>query len=242
MNAWGVTDTGKIRRQNQDSFHIDVGSGNAVLIVCDGMGGAKAGNIASRLAVDTVTGELRQVMKHHMSVKAARQGLEMAVYRANRVITEYAGSNPDYLGMGTTFVGAVANARMAVVANVGDSRAYHINDGGITRVTRDHSLVEDLLHQGNLTEDQARFHPKKNLITRALGTEFDVQTDLFDVPLETGDFLLLCSDGLTNMVDDQEILYEVIHGGDAALCCERLVALSNERGGPDNITVILFSV
>ena len=243
MKAWGVTDKGMVRQQNQDSYHADAGSQSAVLMVCDGMGGAKAGNIASGLAVDTVKSELRQTIKPNISVKEAKHGLEMAVYRANRVITEYAGTSNEYKGMGTTFVGAVVIGKTAVVANIGDSRAYHISTGGgITRVTRDHSLVEDLLHKGNLTEGQARVHPKKNLITRALGTDFDVKADLFEVTLKKGDFLLLCSDGLTNMVDDQEILYEIIHGGDAEFCCDRLVTMANTRGGPDNITAVLFSV
>lgn len=242
MNGWCVSDKGRVRQQNQDSYYVDLKPDCAVLTVCDGMGGAKAGNVASRLAVDTVANELKPVVKPNMNAKAMKQVLEMAAFRANRAISELAKTNPDYHGMGTTFVCAIVCAKAAVVANVGDSRAYLINGGGITRVTRDHSVVEDLRHRGTLTDEEARAHPKKNLITRALGTELDVVCDLFDVELQQGDFLLLCSDGLTNLVDDQEILYEVIHGGAIENCCHRLVTLSNIRGGPDNITVALLSI
>jgi protein phosphatase len=242
MNGWCVSDQGRVRKQNQDSFYIDTQSGYAVLMVCDGMGGAKAGNVASRLAVEIVSGEIKSVMKPNMNEKAMKQIIEMAAYRANRAISDMSKTNPDYYGMGTTLVCAIVGTKAAVVANVGDSRAYLINGSGIARITRDHSVVEDLLDRGTLTNEEARTHPKKNLITRALGTEFDVVCDLFEIEPRQGDFLLLCSDGLSNMLDDQEILYEVIHGGAVEKCCERLVALSNLRGGPDNITVALLSI
>ncbi|MCL2081119.1 MAG: Stp1/IreP family PP2C-type Ser/Thr phosphatase [Oscillospiraceae bacterium] len=242
MNGWCVSDKGRVRKQNQDSCYIDIKPDCAVLVVCDGMGGAKAGNVASRLAADIVAGEMKNEIKPHMGAKAMKQTIEMAAYRANRAISELAKTNPDYYGMGTTLVCAVVGVKAAVVANVGDSRAYLLNDSGIKQVTRDHSVVEDLLDRGTLTNEEARTHPKKNLITRALGTELDVACDLFEIEPRQGDFLLLCSDGLTNMLDDQEILYEVIHGGAIENCCDRLVALSNMRGGPDNITVALLSV
>jgi len=242
MNGWCVSDQGRVRKQNQDSFYIDLQSDYAVLMVCDGMGGAKAGNVASRLAVEIVSGEIKAVIKPHMNAKTMKQTIEMAAYRANRAISDMAKTNPDYYGMGTTLVCAIVGQKVSVVANVGDSRAYLINGSGIARITRDHSVVEDLLDRGTLTNEEARTHPKKNLITRALGTELDVACDLFEIEPRQGDFLLLCSDGLSNMLDDQEILYEVIHGGAIENCCERLVALSNLRGGPDNITVALLSI
>ncbi|MCL1819049.1 MAG: Stp1/IreP family PP2C-type Ser/Thr phosphatase [Oscillospiraceae bacterium] len=242
MNAWGDSDKGRVRKQNQDSHYLDVQSEYAVLIVCDGMGGAKAGNIASRLATDTVSSELKSVIKPNMSARSLKQALELAIYHANRTVWDLSKTNMDYKGMGTTLVCAVITARAAYVANIGDSRAYIISDDGIRRVTRDHSVVEDLLHQGTLTDEEARAHPKKNLITRVLGTEMDVACDIYEIEPKPGDFLLLCSDGLTNIVDDQEILYEVIHGGAVESCCNRLVTLSNTRGGPDNITVALLSV
>jgi protein phosphatase len=242
MNGWCVSDQGRVRKQNQDSYYLDLQPDYAILMVCDGMGGAKAGNVASRLAVDMVSEELKTAMKPNMNAKTMKQTIEMAAYRANRAISDLAKTDSDFYGMGTTLVCAIVGAKAAIVANVGDSRAYLINDSGIARITRDHSVVEDLLDRGTLTNEEARTHPKKNLITRALGTEFDVVCDLFEIEPRQGDFLLLCSDGLSNMLDDQEILYEVIHGGAIEKCCDRLVALSNMRGGPDNITVALLSI
>ena len=244
MIAWGVTDAGMVRKENQDHHFVEVNQANnmAVMIVCDGMGGAKAGNIASKLAVATVVDDVRQAIKPHMSPKAVARALESAIYHANRVVGEKAKEEPDCRGMGTTLVSAVVSDNTAVIANIGDSRAYLINNNGISRVTRDHSLVEDLLIRGELTEDEAKAHPQKNLITRALGTEVEVACDIYEVVMEPGDFLLLCSDGLTNMLDDQQILFEVIHGGRHADCCQRLTEQSNGRGGLDNITVLLLSL
>ena len=143
--------------------------------------------------------------------------------------------------MGTTLVAAFADSTEALILNEGDSRAYHISEeDGIRRVTRDHSLVEDLVQRGELTPDQARTHPHKNLITRALGTEPELRTDSFRQSLTKGDFLLLCSDGLSNVVSEQEILYEVVHGGEACTCCRRLLEIALHRGAPDNVTAVLI--
>ncbi len=245
MIAWGITHKGMVRQQNQDHYHLEVRQDQqiALLIVCDGMGGARAGNVASQLAIWTAVEELHQAgIRAHMNTKMMRQFFEQAVYRANRAVGDRARSSEEFFGMGTTLVGALVSDGIAMVANVGDSRAYLINQNGISRVTRDHSVVEDLVHRGDLSPDKVKNHPQKNLITRALGTGLEVVCDLYEVPLEAGDFLLLCSDGLTNMLDDQEILYEVIHGGNPDECCDRLVTLSNERGGLDNTTVILLSL
>jgi len=244
MTAWGITDCGESRNQNQDAFHLEVLHENTrgMLAVCDGMGGANSGNVASLVAVNAFTGNLRSALGEDMEIGDLRNALLEAVKEANRQVYEKARSDMAYYGMGTTLVSAVATSDLAVVANVGDSRAYIIDDEGIERITRDHSVVEDLLYRGELSHEQAKSHPSKNLITRALGTENEVSPDIFSVDLRPGDFLLLCSDGLTNVLEDMEILYEVLHGGDPSSCCERLVAMSNERGGPDNITIILLSV
>lgn len=143
--------------------------------------------------------------------------------------------------MGTTLVAALAGEEEALILNEGDSRAYHISEeSGISQVTRDHSLVEDLVERGELTRDQARVHPHKNLITRALGAEPDLKADSFRRELAEGDFLLLCSDGLSNVVSEQEILYEVVHGGEACTCCRRLLDIALHRGAPDNVTAVLI--
>ena len=144
--------------------------------------------------------------------------------------------------MGTTMVAALVVERMAYLLNIGDSRAYHVNDQGIARLTRDHSVVEDMVARGDITPEEARNHPRKNLITRALGSEEHTRADLYEKELQPGDFLLLCSDGLSNIVTDQELLYEVIHGGEPADCCQRLLNITMSRGAPDNVTAVLIQI
>ena len=162
-----------------------------------------------------------------------------AASKANQAIFHHSVHDPECAGMGTTMVAALAGVSQAVILNEGDSRAYHINDEGIVLVTRDHSLVEDLVARGELTREQARTHPHKNLITRALGAEPILMADCFRQPLSEGEYLLLCSDGLSNVVNEQEMLYEVIHGGKDCQCCQRLLDIALSRGAPDNVTVVL---
>ena len=225
IHAWGITDKGAVRTQNQDGFYLDVPSEHlAVGVVCDGMGGAKAGNIASLIAVETFVDAL--------------QGMQPdgdGVY--HRAVTD-----PDCRGMGTTMVAALVVEQTAYLLNIGDSRAYHINEDGITRLTRDHSVVEDMVARGDITPEEARTHPRKNLITRALGSEERIRADLYEKELQPGDFLLLCSDGLSNIVTDQELLYEAIHGGEPSDCCQRLLHITLSRGAPDNVTAVLFQI
>ncbi|GHV07188.1 protein phosphatase PrpC [Clostridia bacterium] len=248
MIAWGATDRGMVRVQNQDAFALDIDRKGerpprpVALIVCDGMGGANAGNVASAIAVKAVNDTLSGLLKPHMNARQMSSALEEAAVAANVAVCDHARQNSECRGMGTTMVAAIAAEGLAVVANVGDSRAYKLNQDGITLVTRDHSIVNDLMEKGELTAAQARSHPRKNWITRALGTDDTVQCDLFEIKLEAGEFLMLCSDGLTNMLSDQELLYEIIHGGDHAGVCNRLIAAANERGGQDNITVVLLSM
>ncbi|MDR0326643.1 MAG: Stp1/IreP family PP2C-type Ser/Thr phosphatase [Oscillospiraceae bacterium] len=244
MLGWAITDKGVARRENQDSFYLELSHANdqAVCVVCDGMGGARSGNIASQIAADIFCGDLRLQVKPGMSQKSLKAALASAVSAANKQIYEKARTDADYCGMGTTLVGAVVTPDSAVVVNVGDSRAYHISQSGIRQITRDHSLIEDLVGRGELTREEAKNHPSKHLITRVLGTDQAVIPDLFIAEFEEGDFLLLCSDGLTNVVDDQEILFEVLHGGDPMLACDRLIGMANSRGGPDNITIILIHI
>lgn len=238
MNVWGITDRGKIREQNQDAFaHQVLPDGRVIALVCDGMGGARAGNIASSMAVDVFMeafledGEDSPDLEH----------MERAAALANRQVFRRAVEDENCVGMGTTLVAALAGEEEALILNEGDSRAYHISEeSGISQVTRDHSLVEDLVERGELTRDQARVHPHKNLITRALGAEPDLKADSFRRELAEGDFLLLCSDGLSNVVSEQEILYEVVHGEEACTCCRRLLDIALHRGAPDNVTAVLI--
>ena len=241
IHAWGITDKGAVRTQNQDGFYLDVPSEHlAVGVVCDGMGGAKAGNVASLVAVETFVDALKEMGRQEESRPATV--LAQAAETANSAVFHRAATDPDCRGMGLTMVAALVVERMAYLLNIGDSRAYHVNDQGIARLTRDHSVVEDMVARGDITPEEARNHPRKNLITRALGSEEHIRADLYEKELQPGDFLLLCSDGLSNIVTDQELLYEVIHGGEPADCCQRLLNITMSRGAPDNVTAVLIQI
>lgn len=242
MNSWTLTDKGKVRKQNQDVCYsyCDDEKGTALLLVCDGMGGAKAGSVASSMAAETFVNEVRKGLDGKNTVTRLTAVLQNAAAFANSLVYEASVSNEDCSGMGTTLVAALISRDKTLVINIGDSRAYLITAGSIKQITRDHSVVEDLVERGDLTREQSRNHPRKNLITRALGTSETVLADVFTPQFEIGDYLLLCSDGLTNVVLDQEILYEVLHGGPVDECCERLLNLAISRGAPDNVTIVLF--
>ena len=236
MQVWGITDRGAVRQQNQDAYAAQVlEDGRAIALVCDGMGGARAGNVASTIAVERF---MEEFLKPGQS-GAVEERMGHAASAANHAVFDRSVHDEACTGMGTTLVAALAGPAEAVILNEGDSRAYHINAEGIVLVTRDHSLVEDLVERGELTREQARTHPHKNLITRALGAEPMLMADCFRQPLAEGDYLLLCSDGLSNVVNEQEMLYEVIHGGKDCQCCQRLLDIALSRGAPDNVTVVL---
>ncbi|HWS43870.1 MAG TPA: Stp1/IreP family PP2C-type Ser/Thr phosphatase [Pseudoflavonifractor sp.] len=240
VKGWGVTDRGAVRQQNQDAYYLSVTDVLAAAVVCDGMGGAKAGNVASTLAVDTFVDALRGQRSDRQDDPG--QVLLDAAERANGAVFYRSGIDPDCQGMGTTMVAALVEGLVGHILNIGDSRCYWITGKGITKVTRDHSVVEDLVTRGEITPEEARLHPRKNLITRALGAEDRVRADLYRQDLAEGDFLLLCSDGLSNVVTDQEILYEVLHGGEPETCCARLLQIAMDRDAPDNVTVVLLQV
>lgn len=243
MRSWALTDPGCIRTQNQDSYTIEKLEHNTVLCaVCDGMGGAKSGNIASTLALDVFVQEVKRSWKPGMEQGKIDQMLRSAAKLANFTVYDQAQQFEEFDGMGTTLVAVLVSGLQATVANVGDSRAYRIDKEGIERLTVDHSLVQLMVKRGDLTEEQARTYPGKNYITRAIGTEPVVECDIFHCKLSRGDCLLLCSDGLSNMMDDQEILFEVVHGLKKEHCCQRLLDIAKNRGAPDNVTSILLSV
>ena len=241
MEHWGLTDIGKVRAQNQDAFRIvDLDRHTVLAVVCDGMGGAKSGNIASKLAVDVFVEEVRCSYKSSMSQEQCEQLLRSAVKLANYTVYDQSRQFEEFAGMGTTLVAALVSGKNATVVNVGDSRCYHVTRSDIYRVTVDHSLVQVMLDRGDLTPEEARNYPGKNFITRAVGTEPTVESDVFAVRMERGEALLLCSDGLHNEVDDQEILFEVVHGVNNEECCQRLLDIANMRGAPDNVTSVLI--
>ena len=235
MEAWGLTHRGAVRQQNQDAFAIrNLPDGRVIALVCDGMGGARAGNIASAMAVKLFTEEFLRTSGRE------EERMRKAAALANREVFQRSLRDEDCAGMGTTLVAALAGEGGAVILNEGDSRAYHINQEGIVLVTRDHSLVADLVERGELAREEARRHPNKNLITRALGADPDLMADCFRQPMAPGDYLLLCSDGLSNVVEEQEMLYEVIHGEGDESCCQRLLDIALSRGAPDNVTAVLI--
>ena len=241
MLCCGRTDIGRRRKFNQDSFICEAfDNGMTLCVVCDGMGGPGGGREASAIAVQTMRTELPKALHPGMSAQQLGQAFGYCAGMANDAIRARAAQEPALLHMGTTLVAAAARPELAVVTNIGDSRAYLISREGIRQISKDHSLVENMVDHGELTPQQARKHPSRNLITRALGPEAAVQADTFPVQWKQGDFLLLCSDGLVNTVTDQEILFEVIHGGALEECLQRLLALSRQRGAPDNVTAILL--
>lgn len=242
MEAWGLTDPGLVRTQNQDYFLLQqLGKHDLAAVVCDGMGGAKSGNVASRLAAEIFMEELKRGYRAGMSQEKTEYLLRTAVSIANTAVFENAKLSEDMSGMGTTLVALLVLGRKAYFINVGDSRGYFINQSGIQKVTVDHSLVELMVQRGELSSEQAKSYPGKNLITRAIGTEESVACDIYCTPVRMGDFALLCSDGLTNHLADQELLFEVIHGVHKEDCCRRLVGIAKDRGAPDNVTAVLVA-
>ena len=243
MQHWEISDPGKVRTQNQDCYRIEeLEDGSLLAVVCDGMGGAKAGDVAARLAAEVFSNEVARNVDKRLTEDELAAVLDGAVTLANSAVYEQSCSCKDFNGMGTTLVAALIRDDIAYVVNVGDSRAYFIDEAYIGAITMDHSVVEMMVRRGEITREEAKLHPGKNLITRAVGTAESVLCDLFRQTLKHGDSVLLCSDGLSNMMADQEILFEVAHGGARGQACERLLSLAVSRGAPDNVTVVLVTV
>ena len=236
---FGYTDMGKQRAMNQDAYHFDIGA-YPWAVVCDGMGGPRAGDVASGIGVDVITRTIERGLRPDMTENSVRTLLVTALATANTSIHVRVGDDEACAGMGTTAVCALVRGGLAHIAHVGDSRAYLITPESIEQVTRDHSLVQALVEQGQLTPEQAKVSPDKNMITRALGVEEEVAVDYSEVYLGPGDSLLLCTDGLTNLVPDQE-LRQIILSHEPQAAVERLVARANDYGGLDNITAVLIA-
>jgi protein phosphatase len=223
------TDTGRQRRDNEDNAFARA----PVFVVADGMGGAQAGEVASRLAIEAFERELPES-------GTPEERLAECVRAANRTIYEMSRSEHERAGMGTTLTAAYLDDGDLAIAHVGDSRAYLFRDQALTRLTQDHSLVEELVRKGKLTEEQAAEHPQRSIITRALGPEPDVEVDTWTYPVRAGDVLLLCSDGLTSMISEEQIMQILASAPSLERAAQRLIAAANDAGGRDNITVILF--
>lgn len=243
MQYWGLTDPGCVRSQNQDAYQMEQLDRNTLLcVVCDGMGGAKSGNIASTLAVDVFVEEVRRTWTPALTQSKIEQMLKGAVKLANFTVFDQAQQFEEFDGMGTTLVAALIHGHRVTVVNVGDSRAYKVDSDGIHQITRDHSLVQMMVDRGELSPEVARTYPGKNFITRAIGTESLVECDLYHFDVRKGDYLLLCSDGLSNTMDEQEMLFEIVHGVKKQHCCQRLLNIAKNRGAPDNVTSILIMI
>lgn len=237
MKAFSMTDVGMRREMNQDYIYASetpVGNLANLFIVADGMGGHNAGDFASRYTVEHV---VQAVADSRLSGPIALLGT--ALRQANAGLLALSAADPRLRGMGTTFVGATIAGDCLYVANVGDSRLYKMNRE-IVQVTKDHSLVQEMVRLGEMNQAQARIHPDKNIITRAVGAVKDIEADFFEVNVTPGDRILLCSDGLTNMLDDQEILWILSGTKDLAQGVGQLVAAANRNGGKDNISVIII--
>lgn len=237
LRSYALTDIGRRRQLNQDYIYCSetpIGNLPNIFIVADGMGGHNAGDYASVLAVETVVEEIGASFEKN-PVKI----LEHAITKANTILRQRASENFSLSGMGTTLVAATCFGRYLEVANVGDSRLYVVGDE-ITQITVDHSLVEEMVRMGGIGREEARNHPDKNIITRAVGAKDDVEIDFFNLELQTGEMVLLCSDGLTNMVDDETIHRIIKNGGNLRDRVEELVETANLNGGKDNISVIVI--
>lgn len=236
------TDTGKVRKTNQDAYFTGKLNENVILaVVCDGMGGANAGNIASETATKLIADYVGKSYRNGMSDGDLEKLLKSAVVSANIEIYDMSLKNSEYLGMGTTAVAAVISESSAVICHVGDSRAYLVSENLITQLTRDHSVVQTLVESGKLTPEEAKVHPRKNVITRALGAEEDVVPDCVTEQLSNGDTVMICTDGLSNFVEASKML-DIFRNNDISRVAEALIMRANANGGGDNITVVTVTV
>lgn len=241
MEIFGKTDIGLKRTSNQDCFDYEKIDNDIIwAVVCDGMGGANGGDIASTLATQSIKDFMTQNYNKKINSDEVEKLLKNAIYKANYEILDKANKNEDLLGMGTTVVLAVIYKDKIHISHVGDSRAYLLSKNNIKQLTVDHSMVQQMIDDGEITHEQAKSHPNKNIITRALGIEKNVKIDYFEVLRAKGQSLLICTDGLTNCIGEQEILNCYLENSTENVV-DKLITLANENGGNDNITVILLS-
>lgn len=237
MKSFAITDVGKRRELNEDYIYTSdktIGSLSNLFIVADGMGGHNAGDYASKHTVEKVVETIEELPNE----QDLEEIIQEAIYRANAYIYEKSRENSSLSGMGTTLVVATIKDGVVTVANIGDSRMYVVNDD-IRQITKDHSLVEEMVTMGGIDREAARTHPDKNIITRAIGVKELVLADFFEVRLEKEDKILLCTDGLTNMLKDDEIHHIIESNKDVEAAARALIAAANENGGRDNIAVVL---
>lgn len=232
-----MSDVGKVRKLNEDSLNFYIGSDFSIYVIADGMGGHNAGEVASKIAVDTTICYMKSA---DINSKDMEDHLLRAIDTANRKIFQLSKQNEKLSGMGTTITVCLVKEGKMVTANVGDSGCYILKKNGIAKITKDHSLVQQLLDEGSITEEEAAIHPNKNIITRALGTNLSVEADIFKIDLRDVYKVLMCTDGLSNEVELNE-MYDIIMGNNNNNdACRQLIELSKLKGGRDNISVIVF--
>ena len=239
MKTFSKTDIGMVREVNQDYVFVSdlpVGKLPNLFVVADGMGGHKAGEFASRFTVEVVKEALAESPE-----EGPEAMIRQAITSANRKLLETAKQDSRMEGMGTTLVVATVIERTLYLANVGDSRLYLLNDE-IKQVTKDHSLVQEMVRLGGIKQEEAKHHPDKNIITRAIGAKEDVEVDFYEYRLKQGDMILMCTDGLSNMVEDEEMLHIVKGSRDVVEAVEGLMERANQNGGKDNIGIVVVDV
>ncbi len=241
MECFGATDTGRVRSGNQDTFRLGELSDNAVYaIVCDGMGGPNGGALASAITADLLETRIVTQYCENMPLASVLNLLESAILAANIEVLDKAGTDIDLMGMGTTVVVVLVQGEDVIFAHVGDSRLYRLTKNGLVQETTDHSVVQEMIEKGQLTAEQAKVHPKKHFITRAIGVANDVRADFGTITLEQGERLLLCSDGLSNMLSEAE-LAEKLSSDDVPMLAQTLIQTANLAGGEDNITAVVIA-
>lgn len=240
MKAVFLTDQGRVRQNNEDSGGTFINrDGHRLAIVADGMGGHRAGDVASQMTV----ARLKEVWEETKGIQTADQAeawLKTHILQVNQILFDHARSNEECDGMGTTIEAVIATGNFTTIAHVGDSRCYILNDSGFQLLTEDHTYVNELVRTGQITKEDAEHHPRKNWILRALGTEQDVKIDIKTIMFEEGDYLLICSDGLSNKVSDSEMVQILQNPDSLEQKAQALIQMANENGGEDNITLIIL--
>lgn len=236
----GNSDIGKVRTANEDGFDFGTfDDGTAWAIVCDGMGGARGGNIASSMVIEMISDKIRKCYNKLMPVYSFENIFLSTITTANVIVNDRSYTDDELRGMGTTIVATIVKDNQVCIAHVGDSRIYKINSESITQLTKDHSLAQEMLDSGQITQEEFANYPKKNIITRALGIDEKIDIDFDFAEIEEGDTLLLCTDGLTGLLSDEEIL-EIFNKTDFELLCDEYIKAANDKGGFDNVTVVVM--
>lgn len=240
MRIIGNTDVGRTRIANEDAFKFGTfDDGTSWAVVCDGMGGVHGGKIASSTTIDMVSQKIHKCYNPSMGISSVENLLLSAITTANCIVYDRGASDRELEGMGTTIVAAVVKDGEACIAHVGDSRAYHINSEGIRLVTKDHSLVQEMLDLGEITQFEFEHHPRKNIITRAIGVDEKIEIEFDTIEFKDGDALILCSDGLSGQIAKDEML-KLYNDSEFSSLADRYIEIANDNGGVDNITVVIM--